>query len=102
MTKMDFVYLLMLVIHQIREREEYTGERMAKSPFHHYRNPALCRVLDALPSAFCRAHLETGKASLPSVVAATLSKQATFAECHQMHSAKELAKGPTGDPVAES
>jgi hypothetical protein len=36
----------------------------------------------------------TGKASLTSVVALTLGKEATFAECLLMHSAKELTKGP--------
>jgi hypothetical protein len=44
----------------------------------------------------------TGKAFLPSVVAKTLDKQETFAECHQMHSTKELTKVPTGAPVARA
>jgi hypothetical protein len=40
-------------------------------------------------------------AFLPSVVALTLDKEANFAECLQMHSTKELTKGPAGDPFAE-
>jgi hypothetical protein len=62
---------------------------------------SLCRVLRPQHSVN-KAHLETGKASLPSVVALTLGKEATFAECLLMHSAKELTKGPTGAPFAES
>jgi hypothetical protein len=44
----------------------------------------------------------TSKASLPSVVAGTLGREATFVECQQMHSAKELTKGPVGALFAES
>jgi hypothetical protein len=48
-----------------------------------------------------KAHLGTGTVSLPSVVALALNKQATFAECLLMLSAKELIKGPAGDLFAE-
>jgi hypothetical protein len=44
----------------------------------------------------------TDKASLPSVVALTLDKEGTFAECLLMHSAKELTKGLAAAPFAES
>jgi hypothetical protein len=43
----------------------------------------------------------TGKASLPSVVALVLGKEATFAECLLVHLAKQLAKGPAGDLFVE-
>jgi hypothetical protein len=49
-----------------------------------------------------KAHLGIGKASLSSDVAEALGKEATFVECILMHSAKRLAMGPTGAPVAES
>jgi hypothetical protein len=39
---------------------------------------------------------------LSSVVSKALNKQATFVECQLMHSAKRLAKGPTGASFAES
>jgi hypothetical protein len=48
-----------------------------------------------------KAHLGTGKASLPSVVALALGKKVTFAEYLLMLSAKELTKGPAGDLFAE-
>jgi hypothetical protein len=48
-----------------------------------------------------KAHLGTGKASLPSVVALALGKEATFAKCLLMLLAKELTKGPAGDLFAE-
>jgi hypothetical protein len=35
----------------------------------------------------------TSKVSLPSVVALALGKEASFAECLLVHSAKELTKG---------
>jgi hypothetical protein len=38
---------------------------------------------------------------LPSVVALAFGKSCFFAECLLMYSAKELTKGPTGDPFAE-
>jgi hypothetical protein len=41
-----------------------------------------------------KAHLGTGKASLSSVVALALDKEATFAECFLMLSTNELTKGP--------
>jgi hypothetical protein len=40
--------------------------------------------------------------TLPSVVAAALGKEATFAECLLEHSANGLAKELTGAPFAES
>jgi hypothetical protein len=58
----------------------------------HYRNPALCRVLDALPSAFCRA---LGKKSLPSATLGKvlLSVMIAFTESRtlgtEIHSAKK-------------
>lgn len=60
----------------------------------------LCRVSWAYHSAK-RAHLDTGKASLPIVVALTLGNEASFARCLLMHSAKELTKGHVGDLFAE-
>jgi hypothetical protein len=45
--------------------------------------------------------LGTSKASLPSDVVLALDKEALFAECLLMHSAKGLSKGPTGAPFAE-
>jgi hypothetical protein len=38
---------------------------------------------------------------LSSAVASALGKEATFAECLLVHSAKVLTKGPTGDLFAE-
>jgi hypothetical protein len=38
---------------------------------------------------------------LPSDVALILDKGCFLAECHPMHSAKELIKGPVGDSFAE-
>jgi hypothetical protein len=49
-----------------------------------------------------KAHLGIGKASLPSVVAVALGKEATFVECLLVHSAKVMTKGPAGDLFAES
>jgi hypothetical protein len=51
----------------------------------YYRNPAFCRVVEALPSD----------------VALVLSKEATFPECLLVRSAKLHTKGPAGDPFAE-
>jgi hypothetical protein len=51
----------------------------------YYRNPAFCWVVEALPSD----------------VALVLGKEATFAECLLVRSAKLLTKGPAGDPFAE-
>jgi hypothetical protein len=51
----------------------------------YYRNPAFCRVVEALPSD----------------VALVLGKEATFAECLLVCSAKLLIKRPVGDPFAE-
>jgi hypothetical protein len=48
-----------------------------------------------------KAHLGTGKASLPSVVALTFGKEASFVEYLLVHSAKKLTKEPAGDLVAE-
>jgi hypothetical protein len=45
--------------------------------------------------------METGKASLPSVVVLALDKEASFIECLLVHSAKELTKGPADDPFVE-
>jgi hypothetical protein len=45
--------------------------------------------------------LGTGKASLSSDVALAFGKEGTFDECLLVHSAKELTKGPAGDPFAE-
>jgi hypothetical protein len=97
----------------------------------HYRNPALCRVLGALPnvalgkvlllatttftesralgteihsakkSSVEKQYLCTGKTFLPSVVALTLGKEASFAECLLEHLAKKLTKGPAGGPFVE-
>jgi hypothetical protein len=46
-------------------------------------------------------HLGTGKASLPSVLALTLGKEANFPECPLDHSTKNLTKGPAGGTFAE-
>jgi hypothetical protein len=43
----------------------------------------------------------TDKASLPSVVALALGKEATFAESLLVYSAKELTKEPTDDSFDE-
>jgi hypothetical protein len=48
-----------------------------------------------------KAHLGTGKAALPSVVAFALGKEASFVECLLEHPAKELTKGPAGHIFAE-
>jgi hypothetical protein len=48
-----------------------------------------------------KAHLGTGKTSLLSVVATTLDKEATFAECLLVRSAKVLTEGPTGVLIVE-
>jgi hypothetical protein len=48
----------------------------------------LCRVSRSYHSAK-KAHLGTGKASLPSVVALSLGKEASFIECLLVHSTKE-------------
>jgi hypothetical protein len=48
-----------------------------------------------------KAHLETDKASLSSVVPLLLGKEASFVDCLLVHSAKELTKGSAGDPFAE-
>jgi hypothetical protein len=69
---MDFVYLLMLFIYRIREKEEYTDEIMAKSPLPPLPDSLLS--VRRFVSAFCRAHVGTCKASLSCVVAATLGK----------------------------
>jgi hypothetical protein len=58
-----------------------------------------------LPSAVAKhsakkAHLGTGKVSLPSVVALALSKEASFVECLLVHSAKEL--GPLVIPLSSA
>jgi hypothetical protein len=45
--------------------------------------------------------LDTGKASLLSVVALALGKEATFGECLLVHSTKKLTKGPAGDIIVE-
>jgi hypothetical protein len=60
----------------------------------------LCRVPGSYHSAE-KQHLGTGKASLPSAVALTLGKEASFVECLQEHSTKKLTKGPAGRPFAE-
>jgi hypothetical protein len=44
----------------------------------------------------------TDKASLSSVMAEALRKEATFVECLLMHSATRLAKGPTRALFVES
>jgi hypothetical protein len=46
-----------------------------------------------------KAHLGTGKASLSSTVALALGKEAIFAKCLLVHSAKELTKGALGWPL---
>jgi hypothetical protein len=46
-------------------------------------------------------HLDTDKASLSSAMVSALGKEATFAKCLLVHSAKVLTKGPAGDLVAE-
>jgi hypothetical protein len=51
--------------------------------------------------SFYHMALGTGIASLPSVVALALGKEACFAECHIEHSAKNLTKGPAGGSFAE-
>jgi hypothetical protein len=38
---------------------------------------------------------------LPSAMELALGKEASFVECLLSHSAKELTKGPTGDPFAD-
>jgi hypothetical protein len=48
-----------------------------------------------------KAHLGTDTASLPSAKTTALGKEATFAECLIIHSAKGLTKGSAGDPFAE-
>jgi hypothetical protein len=48
-----------------------------------------------------KAHLGTGKASLPSVMALALGKEASFAECLLVHLVKELTKGLNGVPFVE-
>jgi hypothetical protein len=48
-----------------------------------------------------KAHLGTCKASLPSVVALGLGKEASFVESLLVHSAKALTQGPTGGAIAE-
>ena len=61
---------------------------------------SLCRV-SGLEHSAEKQHLGTGKASLPSVVALTLGKEASFAECLLEHSAKKMTKGLAGRPFAE-
>jgi hypothetical protein len=46
-------------------------------------------------------YLGTGIASLPSVVALTFGKEASFAKCLLEHSAKNLTKGPASGSFAE-
>jgi hypothetical protein len=47
-----------------------------------------------------KAHLNIGKAFLPSAVASALSKEATFAEWLLVHSEKVLTNGPAVDLFA--
>jgi hypothetical protein len=59
----------------------------------HYRNPALCRVLDALPSAFCRA---LGKVLLSVTTTFTESRTLSIGRHSAktaLPSAKHTAKG---------
>jgi hypothetical protein len=67
-----------------RNKHEKNSQR-GKKAFMYYRNPAFCWVVEALPSD----------------VALVLGKEATFAECLLVRSAKLLTKGPAGDPFAE-
>lgn len=48
-----------------------------------------------------KTHMGTGKVSLPSVVVPTLGNETPFAECHLVHSAKGLTKGPADAPFAK-
>lgn len=89
----------------------------------HYVNLATYSVLYALPSVFCGSFDKTFLLSdtfseiilssmtsfTESVVLATFGEirfstmtSLIYRECYQMHSAKELATGPTGVSVAES
>jgi hypothetical protein len=48
-----------------------------------------------------KVYLGTGKVSLPSAVAPTLGKEASFPECLLEHSTKNLTPGPAGGPFVE-
>lgn len=88
----------------------------------HYVNLSTYSVLYVLPSTFCRSFNKTillsdtfGEIILSPMTSftesvggrdirrnKTLGKDLIYRECYQMHSAKELATGPTGVSVAES